>query len=237
VDWGDEEDAEGRAAAGWAPKRAGAARRRLPHVRGIDGRVVLGVLALCGLSVVAALELGFHWYAPPTGAMEPALQPGDWILVRDTHDVGRGDIVTFHGELETARGDTLRTVFVSRVVAVGGDVVDADDGRLRIDGQPVDEDYLPSDTVTNGFAAVTVPDGFVFMVSDNRPNARDSRFDGPVPVSDVQGRVVLDGLPWSPYVVTWLFTGVALAAFAAEVVRRRPRRPAPDLPPVEFHPS
>jgi signal peptidase I len=183
-----------------------------------------------GLLAVIVLQVGFHWYEPPTAIMEPSVPAGDWILVRDTGDVGRGDVVTAHRDLEAVRG----VVVLSRVVAVGGEVVDAVGGRVRIDGDPIDEDYLADGTSTDDFGPVTVPDGSVFLMGDNRSKSRDSRYDGPVPVNDIEGRVVADGLPWSPFATVVVVTVLLGIAFVTAVVRRWPRRPDAERAPLEF---
>lgn len=104
----------------------------------------------------------------PSVSMSPALQPGD-ILFADmrynrpgpgTRAVQRGDIVIF----VYPNDRTLH--HVKRVAALPGETVERPDG-----------------------AAVTVPPGQVWLVGDNRAASKDSRDFGPVPLTDVVGRV------------------------------------------------
>ncbi|MCW0121709.1 signal peptidase I, partial [Bacillus subtilis] len=90
---------------------------------------------------------GFVWaavvyqpYTVPTDSMSPTVKPGDRVLAEriDGADVRRGDVVVFTDEVWGA------TPMVKRVVGVGGDKVACCDreGRLTVNGTPVDEPYL-----------------------------------------------------------------------------------------------
>lgn len=93
---------------------------------------------------------------------------------------------------------------VKRVIAVGGQTVGgcSPEGDLLVDGQPLREDsYInnPQQSKQNpmncNFGPVTVPDGNVWVMGDNRSNSADSRFhmgdelQGTVPVDNIVGKV------------------------------------------------
>ena len=126
----------------------------------------------------------------PSESMEPELQIGDRLLVSKLSyrigDPSPGDVVVFRtpDQLRNPQTDEL----VKRVVAVGGQRVGADNGRLVIDGRPVNEDYLPADGYTSDFGPVLVPAGYVFVMGDNRFSSQDSRYFGPIPESEIIGR-------------------------------------------------
>ena len=104
-----------------------------------------------------------------------------------------GDLIVF----ETPAGVPVEHErLVKRIVAIEGQTVSAADGRLRIDGQAIDEDYLPAETVTGDFEAISVPQGEVFVLGDNRPNSVDSRAFGPIRVESIVGEAVV--LVWPP---------------------------------------
>ncbi len=161
------------------------------------GVVLVGALALA-LIVRAFLFQAFYI---PSPSMEPTLSSGDRILVNKVsyrlHDVNRGDLVVFHPRPESGVGaDDL----IKRVIALPGETVTTDSGRVLIDGGLLIEPYLPVPDGTVGFTLVpwcanqdttagcTVPDDHVFVLGDNRGNSRDSRYFGPVPVDSIVGR-------------------------------------------------
>lgn len=73
---------------------------------------------------------------------------------------------------------------------MAGDSVEATNEGVFLNGVLLNEPYLGPEVYTSSFDEVLVPDGYVFLMSDNRPQARDSRRDGPVPVDDLKGEVV-----------------------------------------------
>lgn len=144
-------------------------------------------------------------YLIPSGSMEPTLMPGDRVRVDTSHAEGagleRGDVVVFDGSgslapyrsrtsLDRALEDLVvwwgfgarSDVYVKRVVALPGDTVSccADDGRLQVDGEPLDEPYLGRDVDAEHPASGTrfsfdVPEGRMVVLGDNRGDSLDSR--------------------------------------------------------------
>lgn len=112
---------------------------------------------------------------------------------------------------------------VKRVIATGGQTVECrnDNGKgVTVDGESLDEPYIDPDLqneaydVSEGvlgggtcygpdFGPITVPDGNVWVMGDNRSNSADSRehiddeFQGTVPVSDIRGKVRFILYPFS----------------------------------------
>jgi signal peptidase I len=125
----------------------------------------------------------------PSESMEPTLAPGDQALVdklayRGSAAPHRGDLVAFHAP---RTGEVL----LKRVVAVGGDTVGIEDGRLVVDGRMVREPYTDPDAIDSvWFGPVRVRPGTVFVLGDNRANSDDSRDFGAVPEDRVIGRAV-----------------------------------------------
>ncbi|MFD7918604.1 signal peptidase I [Streptomyces sp. NPDC059740] len=167
------------------------------------GNVLSGVAV--GLGCVLFLG-GFVWgallyrpYTVPTDSMAPTISPGARVLAEKVSgsEVRRGDVVVFS---DSVWGDVP---MVKRVVGVGGDKVACctKDGRLTVNGKPVDEPYLsgsgPASPV--GFRA-TVPAGQLFLLGDHRSDSVDSRMHltdgdhGAVPRSAIAARV--DATAW-----------------------------------------
>ncbi|MFE1350289.1 signal peptidase I, partial [Streptomyces sp. NPDC058757] len=142
-------------------------------------------------------------YTVPTGSMAPTLATGSKVLAQriDGDEVRRGDVVVFKDPLWG--GATM----VKRVVGIGGDTVACcgTDGRLTVNGTPIDEPYLESGTggaggvVPEEFHA-TVPEDSLFLLGDDRTTSLDSRShledaaQGSVPRATVVARV--DSVVW-----------------------------------------
>ena len=126
-------------------------------------------------------------------SMVPTLQDGDRLLVLNAmldNDYGYGDIVVL-------RKDTfLEEPIVKRVIATEGQTVDIDfaAGAVYVDGQLLEEDYIRQPTyLEEGLEfPVTVPEGCVFVMGDNRNDSDDSRDPelGPVDTRQILGRAV-----------------------------------------------
>ena len=106
-----------------------------------------------------------------------------------------GDIVVLRKE------SFLPTPIVKRVVAVEGQVVDIDfsSGTVFVDGQRLHEDYINEQTFKNDGTAfpLTVPEGSVFVMGDNRNHSNDSRDVrlGTVDTRYIIGRAVFLAFP------------------------------------------
>ncbi|PXY28328.1 signal peptidase I [Prauserella muralis] len=95
--------------------------------------------------------------------------------------------------------------FVKRIIATGGQTVECCDAqnRVMVDNQPLDEPYIHwvGEHRQDEFGPVTVPEGHVWVMGDNRNNSMDSRYqgktpdDGAVPVDNIIGKARLIVLP------------------------------------------
>jgi len=131
--------------------------------------------------------------------------PGGWLPAPPPPEDGlRGWLrssLTFVGLLPSDSGQDL----VKRVIGIAGDRVACCDaqGRIVLNGVPLDEDYIigPTDQVRFD---IVVPPGSVFVMGDNRGNSRDSRYhlevnNGGVSTDNVVGRVILVAWPFDNF--------------------------------------
>jgi signal peptidase I len=156
----------------------------------------------------------------PSSSMEPTLQIDDRMVVEKltylVREPRRGEIVVFEGETfvdpYADQGPVARVVrgvgqflgvvpasardFVKRVIGVEGDEVVIEGGQVYVNGTPLDEPYVRFDD-GGDFGPVTVPEGHLFFLGDNRPNSSDSRRSlGFVPEDHVVGRAAV--IIWPP---------------------------------------
>ncbi len=148
----------------------------------------------------------------PSSSMEPTLQIDDRMVVEKLtyrfREPTRGEVVVFEGDdlgpayveaslpnrVVRGVGQFLGVVpasardFVKRVIGLPGDEVLIEGGQVYVNGEPLYEPYLVYDDGSD-YGPVTVPEGHLFFLGDNRPNSSDSRRSlGFVPREHVVGR-------------------------------------------------
>ena len=121
----------------------------------------------------------------PTESMVPTLEISDRVVVNKLvyrfSAPQRGDIIVF----ESPDGEVD---LVKRVIGVPGDKVGVVSGSLYVNDERWEEPYLnPILPDTSSYGPITVPEGRVFVMGDNRADSADSRYIGPVPLEYVEG--------------------------------------------------
>jgi signal peptidase I len=151
----------------------------------------------------------------PSGSMKETLLIGDHILVnkfiygikipflRKTlvpiSDPEQGDIVVFIYPIDRSKD------FIKRVIAVGGDTIEIKDKKIFINGAYYNDGHgVYTDNLIfpraiqprDNFGPVTVPEGALFVMGDNRDQSLDSRFWGFVNLKDVLGKAFIIYWSW-----------------------------------------
>jgi signal peptidase I len=99
--------------------------------------------------------------------------------------IQRGDVVVFWYPLDRTKS------FIKRVVGLPGETVIIREGRVYVNGKPLDEQYvLPQYFDSASYAAVRVPAGNYFVLGDHRDSSNDSRVFGSVPGRFIYGKAV-----------------------------------------------
>lgn len=140
-------------------------------------------------------------------SMLPTLHNGDMLVLQSVgYTPKNGDVVVL--STPTFRGGAP---LVKRIIATGGQRldIDYDAGVVYVDGVALEEDYLGETMRKPSFDhydyPLTVPEGCVFVMGDNRNNSSDSRYDefaqsiGMVDQRRVLGRAVWILFPFSRF--------------------------------------
>lgn len=119
-------------------------------------------------------------------SMYPTLHNGERVIYnRRNSDYKVGDVIV----LKRPNGEE----FVKRIVAVAGDTVNIQNGKLYVNGEEEKLDGPIGETKTSDDSdvqyPVTVEDNQVFVMGDNREVSEDSRMFGAVSLDDVKGKI------------------------------------------------
>ncbi|MGG2053507.1 signal peptidase I [Lysinibacillus pakistanensis] len=140
-------------------------------------------------------------------SMMPTLENGDRMIVNKIgYKIGepkRFDIVVFHAP--------EKKNYIKRVIGLPGETLEYKNDQLYINGEPIDEPYLDAyksqiteGTLTEDFSLKDIgvnleeiPEGFVFVMGDNRRYSKDSRHIGLVDQKEIIGNTSLIFWPFS----------------------------------------
>jgi signal peptidase I len=207
---------------------AGGGRRKRKGLPLWQELPLLLIIAFC-LAILVRTFLLQAFYIP-SGSMEDTLIAGDRVLVNKVvynfREPARGEVVVFRGtdawapvntedgdigafaKIGRALGDLVGVSrpgekdYIKRVIGLPGDTVSCCDvdGRVFVNGQPLDESYVIRDSPLDGgapaaqdcrsrrFDEVVVQPGQMFVMGDHRQVSQDSRCQGQVPIDNIIGR-------------------------------------------------
>lgn len=159
-------------------------------------------------------------------SMAPNFLDGEYLVVDElSYRLGlrlpqRGDVVVFRYPLDPSQN------FIKRIVGLPGETVRIREGVVTIvsrefpQGVALDESpYLSPDGRTDGSVGVTLKEGEIFLLGDNRGHSSDSRAWGPLPRDLVVGRAWIRAFPFSRASVVQTPWYGSLTVGAAEVAR------------------
>ncbi len=126
-------------------------------------------------------------------SMEPNFHNGDYVIVNrlayQMGDIERGDVVVFPFPQNPEED------YIKRVIGLPGDEVAIYGGVVYVNDTPITEPYIASPPV-NDLAALIVPDGFIYVLGDNRNASSDSRNWGPLSISAIIGKAIFRYYPF-----------------------------------------
>lgn len=159
-------------------------------------------------------------------SMTPTILDGERVLINRVVrtfnlPIYRGDIITFEtpayttddglGAYTRVNGfwaffthdilEITKTSYIKRVIGIEGDHVQIKDGKVYVNDNELNEIYLNgiSTPITGEFYDINVPEGYLFVMGDNRSGSSDSREFGCIPLEKVEGRVSIRIWPLSKF--------------------------------------
>lgn len=184
---------------------------------------------VCFFAALVAASIIRYFLCTPTlvrqGSMTPTILNGERVLINRTVrtfklPLYRGDIITFERPVGHNDGkayyddgegflyflghdvfETAKISYIKRVIGLEGDHVLIKNGKVYVNSEKLNEVYLDGveTPITGDYYDIVVPEGYVFVMGDNRDGSSDSREFGCIPIEKVEGRVKTRLLPISKF--------------------------------------
>ncbi|WAN70262.1 signal peptidase I [Moorena producens JHB] len=126
----------------------------------------------------------------PSGSMLPTLQINDRLIINkwsySFQEIQRKDIVVFL-PTEKLKEQNFKDAFISRIIGLPGDKIEVNGGKVYVNNQPLEENYI-EEPPQYSWGPVTVPPDSYTVLGDNRNNSYDSHHWGFVPRENIIGK-------------------------------------------------
>ena len=166
--------------------------------RGSALRELVETLILTLVTYLLVRTFLFETYRVVGQSMEPTLQQDQRLIVSKLsyrlHEPQRGDIIVFHDPQDPSRN------LIKRIIGLPGEILEIRNGQVFINEQQLNESYLASHNLREQ-PPTPIPDGYYFVMGDNRNNSSDSRSWGVLSADQIVGKAAFTYWPvrlWGP---------------------------------------
>lgn len=191
-------------------------RPKMLNERAGDFSNAVALIIFCLLIAVLSFELffaeNFFVVNVAGNSMLDTLSNGDYLYASRTEKPARGDVVVVDAAGYPPFADKEEPyLLIKRLIALGGDTVKCEDGVifLKKKGETeftaLGEPYISAENnrIRGDFSAVTVGEGEIFVLGDNRDNSTDSRATGCFREEDVRGVVPAWSVAHKSIITAW----------------------------------
>ncbi|MBR6585730.1 MAG: signal peptidase I [Firmicutes bacterium] len=161
---------------------------------------------LIAVAIAAVILAFFKPIIIQQQSMEPNFYSGDYVITsRQAYNIfgdpQRGDIIVFKSDLYTDEGEAKN--LIKRIIGLPGDTVEIIEGEVYLNGEMLNEEYIKEPGLSGEMEAITVPEGELFVMGDNRRVSQDSRSGavGTISQNTIVGKVVVRVYPFSQFKV------------------------------------
>lgn len=114
-------------------------------------------------------------------SMNKTLENGQILLLYKLGNVKRYDIVVLDEEIEDE-------IIIKRIIGMPNDTVEIKNGKIYVNDEEIEEEYAYGQT--SDYDKITLGDDEYFILGDNRPISKDSRYFGPVKEDEIIGKII-----------------------------------------------
>lgn len=161
---------------------------------------IIGSITSAVIAIFLVFAFLFRAVAVSGSSMVPTLHDKDWLIVSNTgYTAENGDVVV------VSKAEDYDEPIIKRVIGVAGDTIDIDfeNGIVYRNGEMLRENYVntPTNRSYDVDFPLTVPEGYVFVMGDNRNNSLDSRSSkiGLIDCRNILGRAVVRVFPFGDF--------------------------------------
>lgn len=123
----------------------------------------------------------FSLYRVYGDSMSPTLVNDQVVVVNQSKDVEKGDLIVLRLE---------DVDYMKRVIGMPGDTVEIKNNQVYVNGKPLTEPYIIETDIAD-FPKMTIEQGKVFVLGDQRETSYDSRDFGAVSIENIVGQIIM----------------------------------------------